>query len=358
MRGLFVIVVALAVLTGTAQAQRRVLHVYADVSLREASEVLERKFEAIHPDVDVKITLAGSGSLADQIKDGAAADVFASAGPRPVSSIATLLTRPRTFARNSLVVVTPPENEAIKRLPDLAQTEKVLLPVLDDPVHAYARQMLDRAAQAYGRGWLALVDRRLIAESPDVRAVLAGVAAGEADAGIVYATDAKAYSRVRAVSIASGLNVTASYAAATVRRSPNRILGDSFVEFLFSSTAQNELMQRGFVSPLAAPDELPILFGGETMRLIVNKLNALPQTSAVVRGQRYRGADLQAILGPARGSRLRITGADGLSIDVAMTNVRRDGAILVRIGNGNLQVVLPGEPATRWVRWVRRIEVL
>jgi hypothetical protein len=218
--------------------------------------------------------------------------------------------------------------------------------------------MLDRAAQAYGRGWLALVDRRLIAESPDVRAVLAGVAAGEADAGIVYATDAKAYSRVRAVSIASGLNVTASYAAATVRRSPNRALGDSFVEFLFSATAQNELLLRGFVSPLDAPDELPILFGGETMRLIVNKLSALPQTSAIVRGQRYRGADLQAILGPARGSRLRITGADGLSIDVAMTNVRRDGAILVRIGNGNLQVVLPGEPASRWVRWVRRIEVL
>ncbi|MGV3616050.1 MAG: molybdate ABC transporter substrate-binding protein [Fimbriimonas sp.] len=358
MRGFYVTVAALAVLSGSAHAQRRVLHVHADVSLREAAEFIEKKFEAAQPNVDVRLTFAGSGRLADGIKSGATADVFASAGPRPIGSIATLLTRPRIFAKNSLVLVTPVDQEAITRLPDLAQTEKILLPVLDDPAHAYARQMLDRAAQAYGRGWLSLVDRHLVAESPDVRAVLAGVAAGEADAGIVYTTDAKAMSRVRTVPLAGGLNIVASYSAAAVRRSANRALAESFVEYLLAAGSQAELTRRGFVSPLVPVAELPVSFGNESLRLFADKLSALPQASAKVGGTRYRGADLKAILSPARGRLVRITGADGLTVDITLAALRKGGALILRMPDGNLRVVLPSEPTTRWVRWVRRIEVL
>jgi molybdate transport system substrate-binding protein len=358
MRGLHVTFAALTVLSGTAHAQRRTLHVYADVSLREAAEVFERKFEAAQPNVDVRFTLAGSGKLSEQIKSGANADVFVSSGQRPVSSIATLLTRPRIFAKNSLVLVTPAEKDGVTRLPDLAQTEKILLPVLDDPAHAYARQMLDRAAQAYGRGWLSLVDRHIEAQSPDVRAVLGGIAAGEGDAGIVYATDAKALSRVRTVPVPGGLNVTASYSAAAVRRSSHRALAESFVEFLLSASAQAELTRRGFVSPLKPVSELPVLLGEESLRLFPSKLSALPQGAARIGSTRYRGADLKAILSTASGSRVRITGADGLTVDVTLSALRASGGLLVKMSDGNLQVVLPGEPATRWVRWVRRIEVL
>lgn len=358
MRGLYVTFAALAVLSGTAHAQRRTLHVYADVSLRESAEALERKFEAAKPNVDVRVTFAGSGRLAEQIKTGATADVFVSAGPRPISSIATLLTRPRIFAKNGLVLVTPTDKEAITRLPDLAQTEKILLPELDDPAHAYARQMLDRAAQAYGRGWLSLVDRHIVAEAPDVRAVLAGIAAGEADAGIVYLTDAKAHNKVRTVPLPGGLNIVAGYSAAAVRRSANRELAETFVEFLLSPAGQAELTRRGFVSPLSAVTELPVLLGEESLRLFPDKLSALPQGVVRTRSALYRGADLRAILVPARGTRVRITGADGLTVDVTLASLRKAGGLLVRMADGNLQAVLPGEPTTRWVRWVRRIEVL
>lgn len=358
MRGFYVTFVAVAVLSGTAHAQRRTLHVYADVSLRESAEALERKFEASQPNVDVRITLAGSGRLAGQIKSGASADVFMSAGPRPVSSIATLLTRPRIFAKNGLVLVTPADKESVNRLPDLAQTEKILLPELDDPAHAYARQMLDRAAQAYGRGWLSLVDRHVEADAPDVRAVLGGIAAGEADAGIVYATDAKAHNKVRSVPVPGGLNVLASYSAAAVRRSANRDLAEAFVEFLLGNSGQSELTRRGFVSPLTPVSELPVSLGEESLRLFPDKLAALPQGAVRSNGERYRGADLKAILAAAKGTRVRITGADGLTVDVTLAALRRSGGILVRMSDGNLQAVLPGEPTTRWVRWVRRIEVL
>lgn len=358
MRGLHVTFALLTVLSGTAHAQRRVLHVYADVSLRESAEAFERKFEAAQPNVDVRFTLAGSGKLAEQIKTGAAADVFMSSGPRPIGSIATLLTRPRIFAKNALVLVTPADKETITRLPDLAQTEKILLPVLDDPAHAYARQMLDRAAQAYGRGWLSLVDRHVVAESPDVRAVLGGIAASEGDVGVVYATDAKALSKVRTVAVPGGLNVLASYSAAAVRRSANRTLAETFVEFLLSSGGQTELTRRGFISPLAPVSELPVLFGEESLRLFPDKLSALPQTSLRSGSVVHKGADLRAILNPARGTRVRITGADGLTVDVTLAALRKGGGILVRMPDGNLQAVLPGEPSTRWVRWVRRIEVL
>ena len=358
MRGLLANVVVSAILASTASAQRRLVNVYADVSLRESFESIERRFEAANPNSDLRFTFSGSGSLANQIKDGASADVFVSAGPRPVVALGATLGRSRTFARNALVLVTPEGKTDIERLPDLVKAELVLLPALEDPGHAYARQLFDRAAQAYGRGWLTLVDRHVKAELPDVRAVASAVAKGEADAAVVYATEATATENLRAVPIAGGLNVVASYSAATVRRSPSREAADRFVEFLFTPAAQTELAKRGFGSPLKAVAELPVLLGGESLRIFTNRMAVLPQANRVVGGVRHRGADLKAILSSARGTRVRFTGADGLSVDVALASIRKNGAILVRRPDGNLQVVLPGEPTSRWVRWLRRVEVL
>jgi hypothetical protein len=218
--------------------------------------------------------------------------------------------------------------------------------------------MFAQSAQAYGRGWLTLVERHMDDSLSDVRAVLAKVAAGEAEAGIVYATDARAHNKVRSVSIPPGLNVTVPLFVAAARESRYRIPATRFTEFLFSKTAQTILSGRGFESPLKAVPELPVLLGGESIRLIVDKLDSLPQATATVGGERYRGADLRSILRPAKGTRLRIVGADGLTVTIPLAEVRREGAILIRMPSQNLQVILPGQPRTRWVRWVRQISVL
>lgn len=335
----------------------KVVHVYADVTFKEASAAIERRFEAANPDIDLRFTLGGSGELAKRMSQSREADVFLLAGEIPRQEKPDF-SAPRSFANTNLAIVTGAENGVLKTLTDLAQTESLLMPAVGDPANSYSKRLFAQAAQAYGRGWLGLVERRIDAQASDVRAVLAKVGSGDAEAGIVYATDAKAYAKVRSVAIPPGLNVTVTFYVGYRRGSEVRTRAVRFTEFMFSSGAQSLLKSRGFSSPLDPVEELPVLFADESLRLFVSKLNSMPQDTVKSEGSIYRGADLRSILGPAKGRQVRIAGADGLTVTVPLERLRRNGGVLVKMPDGNLQVVLPGEPSTRWVRWIRSIQVL
>ena len=177
--------------------------VFTAASLGESFERIAADFEAAHPDVDVAINVAGSQQLSGQIVHGAPADVFAAADTvemTKLSGAGLLAAPPRIFAGNTLAIAVEPGNpHTITDLDALARPElTVVLPDGSVPAGRYARTALRR------RG----VDVSPVSLEVNVRAVLAKVVLGEADAGIVYRSDLRsAGDTVDVVRIADDDNV-------------------------------------------------------------------------------------------------------------------------------------------------------
>jgi len=352
------IVLPLVLALSAVSLAQRSLTVFAAASLREPFEAIAREFERKHPGVDVRLSFAGSQQLASQIRAGAPADVFASAAPGPVEGLGNLVAQRRLFAQNRLAIVTPPGAETVQRLSDLAKVEKVVLAADSVPAGMYARRMLASAARAYGRAWLTKVERSVVSQEVDVRAALIKVIIGEADAGIVYVTDAKlAGAKVRMVPVPVSLNVTGTYMVASMRESRAPDLAKAFVKSLLERPAQAELLRVGFTSPLRANPELAVIAGGSATRLFVNKIGTWRQTTVKAGGKTYKGASLRAILGSRQGLRVVFFGADGHAASVPLSAILQRDAVLVPMGDGNLQVVVPGQDTSTWVKWLRRVEV-
>lgn len=233
------------------------LSVFAAASLTEAFSSLAENFEAVHPGVRVVLNLAGSQQLAQQLAQGAPADVFASADRRQIEAIVGASRidsfTSQEFARNRLIVIFPGENPArIQNLQDLSRPGLRL--VITDPVQpvgAYTMQFLNQSAQdaslgeAFRSGFLANV----VSYEENVRAVLSKVILGEADAGIVYSTDYAGAKddNILALDIPEELNVIASYVLAPINDSQQPDLAMSFVEFVLSPQGQAILTEYGFL---------------------------------------------------------------------------------------------------------------
>jgi molybdate transport system substrate-binding protein len=228
----------------------RVLDVYAASSLTEAFEELETAFEAEHRGTDVAVTFAGSQVLKLQIEQGANADVFASANTTHMRDLIDedIVVESRIFAHNELVVIVPLSNPAgIESFSDLRRAERIVLGTKDVPVGSYARQSLERAAEPLGEDFVGEVMSHVVSEEANVRLVRVKVELGEADAAIVYATDAAPSDRVRIVEIPEGLNVSADYPIGIVERSDDRALAEQWIEFIMSEHGRRILRRHGFI---------------------------------------------------------------------------------------------------------------
>ncbi len=174
------------------------LTVFAAASLAESMQALAEAFEVQHPGVDVELNLASSYQLVQQLTAGAQADVFASANlQQMVAAVENGLVREgqsRVFAGNRLVVVTPTGNPGgILELADLAKPGlRLVLAAPEVPAGRYAQEFLQRASgdEALGSAFAERVLQNVVSYEQSVRFVLSKVALGEAEAGIVYATDA------------------------------------------------------------------------------------------------------------------------------------------------------------------------
>lgn len=227
------------------------LTVFAAASLTESFGEIATAFEASHPGVNVTLNFAGSNTLRAQIDQGAQADVFASANTKEMDAlIASGLVAQdasQTFLSNRLVVVAPPDNPAgVSTLDDLARPGlKLVLAAEDVPVGRYARQMLDNVSADFKAQVLANV----VSNEADVKQVLAKVQLGEADAGIVYASDAVAAPALPVIEIPSKWNVLARYPIAPLVNAPQPKLADEFVAFVLSPDGQSILRKWGFSTP-------------------------------------------------------------------------------------------------------------
>jgi len=221
------------------------LLVFAAASLTDAFEELASAFEAAHPGSRVELNLANSSSLREQILSGAPGDVFASASTSDMDLLAgagAVAGAPRIFARNLLEIAVPAGNPAgVTGLQDFADPGLLIgLCAAEIPCGRYARRALASAG----------VQPSLDSNEPDVRALLTKLAAGELDAGIVYATDvASAGGTVDGIPIPAAHSVQAAYPIAQLSGAPHPQLASEFMAFVLSDPGRRVLAGHGFLAP-------------------------------------------------------------------------------------------------------------
>ncbi|MGN6217408.1 MAG: molybdate ABC transporter substrate-binding protein [Solirubrobacterales bacterium] len=240
-----VIVLAVAGLAGCGGGGGEpTLTVFGASSLTEALERYGGSFAG----AKVRSSFAGSDQLAAQIRQGAKADVFASADTEYPAQLHRegLAEKPVVFARNRLVVVTP-EDGSVKSLGDLARPgTKIVIGDPSVPVGAYTREVLGRLPAAERKAILANVR----SEESEVTAVLAKVVNGAADAGFVYVTDAKTVEgEVRTVAIPPSLQPDVAYAAAVLSSSEEPELAHRYLDGLLHGRGAEDLRRAGFLPP-------------------------------------------------------------------------------------------------------------
>lgn len=221
------------------------LNVFAAASLTASFRAVASAFEAAHPGTKVALNFAGSPTLVQQIREGAPADVFASADEATMQKLVdagSVADAPRVFATNVLQIAVAKGNpHAIAGLADLLRPGlTVVLCGETVPCGRYAREAFAKAGLTAPAG----------SRETEVKAVVTKIALGEADAGLVYATDVRAASdTVEGVGLAPAHAVSARYPIATLRDAPQPDTARAFVAFVLSDPGTKILGGYGFLRP-------------------------------------------------------------------------------------------------------------
>ncbi|MFI2477870.1 molybdate ABC transporter substrate-binding protein [Nocardia xishanensis] len=219
--------------------------VFAAASLTETFTELGKQFEAAHPGVEVVYSFGASSALAEQISQGAPADVFASAAPKNMQQVrdkGEVTVEPVTFVRNRLEIAVPKGNPGhITGLADFGKTEPKLALCADQvPCGAAAETVFEAA------GITPQPDTR----EQDVKAVLTKVTLGEVDAALVYRTDVKAAEdEVEGIDFAESAEAVNDYPVAPLAHAPNAAAAAAFVAFVTSDQAEQVFDAAGFDTP-------------------------------------------------------------------------------------------------------------
>ncbi|MFG2248622.1 molybdate ABC transporter substrate-binding protein [Spirillospora sp. NPDC048823] len=230
--------------TGSGEA----LTVFAAASLTGAFTALGEAFEGSHPGVRVRFNFGGSSTLAQQITQGAPADVFASASPATMTTVTGAggaggaAGPPRVFSRNRLVIAVPPDDPGgVATAGDLsAPGLKVVLCAVQVPCGAAAQKALGAAG----------VDVEPVSRERDVKAVLTKVVLGEADAGLVYRTDVRAAGRkVRGIEFPEAAQAVNDYPIVEVAGAPHSALAGEFIRLVLGERGRAALSRAGFEAP-------------------------------------------------------------------------------------------------------------
>ena len=232
------------------------LTVFAAASLSGVFRTLAPLYAETHPGGHLTFSFDASSALRVQIEQGAPADVFASADVSNAQALAAeglAAAAPTVFVRNTLALVVPRGDPAKVASPlDLARPGlSVVMAGPEVPITLYTNEVLDRLARlpGYPADFVARVQANVVSREEDVSAVLTKVALGEADAGIVYKTDAASTNGVQVVPIPPSVEASASYAAVAVAGSRHAVQAAAFVAWLTSPAAQQVFARFGFLPP-------------------------------------------------------------------------------------------------------------
>lgn len=232
------------------------LVVFAAASLRDAFTALGERFERSWPGVEVTFSFAGTQELRTQLEQGAAVDVLASADRRHMEALvgSGRVVAPVVFARNEPVVIVAKEAAAtIRTFSDLPAARRIVLGTAEVPIGRYTLQILDRASTILGADFRSRVEARVVSRELSTRQVLTKVRLGEAQAGVVYRSDAPAAGDdVTIVTIPPAINVTAEYPIAVVAGAAHPRLARAWVDLVLSPEGQ-EVLRRAGLQPVGTP---------------------------------------------------------------------------------------------------------
>ncbi|UUI67505.1 molybdate ABC transporter substrate-binding protein [Aeromicrobium duanguangcaii] len=229
---------------GDGGSDDRRLEVFAAASLTPAFTEIAREFEDRHDGVEVRLSFGGSSTLAAQIGEGAPADVFAAADESTMARVQQDAADPSpvVFATNTLVLVVPVDDPAgIESVDDLSRAGvKVVLCAPRVPCGAASRRLLAATGTR----------AQPVSEEQAVSDVMGKVTSGQADAGLVYRTDALAAGdRVRSIQIPGAARVVNRYPITALGGSDRSALAEEFVEFVSGDEARTVLTEAGFGTP-------------------------------------------------------------------------------------------------------------
>ncbi|MGV0836465.1 molybdate ABC transporter substrate-binding protein [Mycolicibacterium thermoresistibile] len=230
---------------GTADtASSRTVTVYAAASLQGAFTGLGELFEEQHG-VAVQLTFAGSADLVTQLSQGAHADVFAAADEVNMARATEAglpAAPPVIFAANTLTVVTAPDNpHRIAQFADLARPDLAVVTCAPQVPCGAATQRLEQVTG---------VDLDPVSEEGSVTDVLHKVTSGQADAGVVYRTDAlRAAEAVHTVAVPAAATVPNHYPIAVLTGAEQPDLGQRFVDLVTGPAGRDVLRRNGFIEP-------------------------------------------------------------------------------------------------------------
>lgn len=244
-----------AVVTGILPArivaqQKSEVTVSAAISLKDSLDEIGTVYETAHPGVKISFNYGGSGTLQRQIEQGAPVDIFFSAAEKQMDELQakgliSADTR-RNIVRNQLVLITPAAATTVQNFQDLARPEVKIVALGEPatvPAGMYARQTLEHL------GLLAAVEKKAVL-AKDVRAVLTYVETGNADAGLVYQSDAQGSTKVRIVAVApADSHDPIVYPAAILKSAKNPSGAQPFLEFLSGTEARDIYLKHGFLVP-------------------------------------------------------------------------------------------------------------
>ncbi|MGQ0841755.1 molybdate ABC transporter substrate-binding protein [Actinokineospora sp.] len=219
--------------------------VFAAASLTESFTKLGKDFEAANPGVKVTFNFAASSALAQQINQGAPADVFAAAAPanmKQVTDAGAVTDSPVTFVRNRLQIAVPKGNPGkVTGLVDFGKAElKIALCTEKVPCGAAAKKALEIAG----------VTARPDTLEQDVKAALTKVRLGEVDAALVYRTDVKAAGdEVEGIEFPEADKAVNDYPIAATAKAPNAAGAKAFVDYIRSAKGRTVLSEAGFDAP-------------------------------------------------------------------------------------------------------------
>jgi molybdate transport system substrate-binding protein len=219
--------------------------VFAAASLKNTFTELGTQFEEANPGAEVNFNFAGSSDLVTQITQGAPADVFASADEKNMTKAVdagAVAGDPVDFATNTLTIVTPPDNpKAIASFADLAKPE---VSVVVCAPQVPCGSATEKVEQETG------VTLTPVSEESAVTDVLGKITSGQADAGLVYVTDAKgAGDKVTAIPFPESDGAVNTYPIAVLEESANAATAQKFVDLVTGPDGLAALSEAGFAAP-------------------------------------------------------------------------------------------------------------
>jgi molybdate transport system substrate-binding protein len=225
------------------------LEVYAASSLTESFRELEALFNETHPTTKVSLTFAGSHVLRMQIEQGAKANIIASASQVHIQALAHtgLIDHSQPFAQNDLALIVPLDNPSnLVTFKDLVNAKRLVIGSEHAPIGAYTRSLFQQANQQYGDSFSTNVLAQVVSIESNARLIRAKVELGEADAAIVYHTDAVASTKVRVIELPEALQQRVTYVMATIPHQGDTTRAMEWLTVVRSDQGQAIMGQHGF----------------------------------------------------------------------------------------------------------------